>query len=219
MRSVLRKALSYLLVVVMLLGMIPATMAADTDELFGFVGSNMTLGNELVQNYMIDVADIDAPDAYTAIVTQNGETTTRPIRAYNAKYYCVSYGVAAKEMADEVSVYIVDENGEPVSAVYSRNVRGYAMDLISSTSQPDDVKAFAVDMLNYGASAQLNFNYNTDHPANEYLTEEQQEQYATPAVECANNQVKGDNAYGSNLSLEERILLNVFIEGVPVIDE
>ena len=33
-------------------------------------------------------------------------------------------------------------------------------------------------------------------------------------MECANNQVKGKNFYGSNVSLEDRIILNLFFTGM-----
>ena len=70
-----------------------------------------------------------------------------------------------------------------------------------------------IDMLNYGAAAQEHFKYNTSDLANNALTEEQQA-LATAKVACTNGQVKDATIYGSNLSLEDSILLNTFFKGL-----
>ena len=74
-------------------------------------------------------------------------------------------------------------------------------------------KTLLVDMLNYGAAAQENFKYNTSDLANAKLTDAQKA-LATAAVTCTDGRVKGENYYGSNLSLEEKILLNVYFKNV-----
>ena len=207
MRFFVRKAISCLLAVVMLLGVLPAASAAD--DLFSLAGANMTLGNELVLNFMVDVNDIDASKSYTAVVTHAGETAELPIEKYNADYYCVRYGVAAKEMADRVEVYIVDETGDAVSQVYSRSVKDYADAMLAEGAEGNARMAkLAVDMLNYGAEAQKYFHYNENVYANADLTEEQQAMGGTDK-DSTNALVAGQNFMGANLSLEEQILLNL----------
>ena len=67
-------------------------------------------------------------------------------------------------------------------------------------------------MLNYGAEAQTYFGYNTGNLANADLTLSQKD-LATKAVSCTNKQVRGANFVGSNLTLEDRILLNLMFTG------
>ena len=206
-----RKIVSLVLIAALCLSFAVPVLA--TEGLFSIAGSNMTLGNELVLNFMINVTDIDDLSDYTALVTHGAETTELPLREYNAKYHCVSYGVAAKEMADDVVVQIYDANGNAVSQTYTGSVRSYAAKALASTATTEKVKTMVVDMLNYGAAAQQHFKYNTDDLANNILSEEQK-LMATGTVSCINGQIKGDNCYGSNLSLEECILLNMFFSGM-----
>ena len=70
-------------------------------------------------------------------------------------------------------------------------------------------------MLNYGAAAQVQFNYDTENLANADLTEEQKAS-AIPSVEVNDQRVKGTGYIGSNLSLENQILMNMFFNGTIV---
>ena len=66
-------------------------------------------------------------------------------------------------------------------------------------------------MLNYGAAAQTYFKYNTADLANALLTDAQKA-LATAEVACTDKSVKGANYYSTNLSLEDKILLNVYFK-------
>ncbi|MBQ9967935.1 MAG: Ig-like domain-containing protein, partial [Oscillospiraceae bacterium] len=86
-------------------GTITKTAVEDEPEVtekFSFVGSNMTLGNELKLNFMVDTADLK--DGYTALITHKGETVEASFNKYNSTYSFVSQSVAAKEMADAIEV-------------------------------------------------------------------------------------------------------------------
>ena len=168
----------------------------------------MTLGNELKLNVLVKSSDL-ADGTYTAKITNNGETSEAEFTKYNSAYHYISYTVCAKQMADVITVEVLDENGNVVSNPYETSVRDYAMKVMSSASQPAKIKTLVVDMLNYGSEAQLYFGYNAEDLANALLTDAQKA-LATETVACANKQVKGKNFYGSNLSLEECILLNLF---------
>ena len=179
-------------------------------------GSNMTLGNELTLNFMILAEDIQTDKEYTAVLTQsnNDEPLQIPSSDWGSMdaYLFVSYPLAAKEMTDEISIEIVDETGRVYNVPYSTSIRTYAHKLLDSDAS-DDAKTLAVDMLNYGASAQQKFRYNLDDPANSNLTAEQQ-QFATKHVDYRNDRFMDSNVYGSNLTLENRILLNVFFKDI-----
>ena len=108
---------------------------------------------------------------------------------------------------------VFDAEGNAVSNVYTNSIRNYAMGQLNKSSTNAKTKTLLVDMLNYGAAAQENFDYNTEDLANSLLTEEQKA-LATAPVATADHRVKGENYYGSNLSLENKILLNFFFKGV-----
>ncbi|MBQ9968786.1 MAG: hypothetical protein IJO88_08720, partial [Oscillospiraceae bacterium] len=183
--------------------------AADSEAKFSFVGSNMTLGNELVQNFMVNTSDLK--DGYKAQITHNGETVEAAFTKHNSTYSLVSYRVAAKQMADAIEVVVVDENGNAVSEVYTSSVRDYAMKALAAATSTAKVKTMVVDMLNYGAAAQTYFGYNEKDLANKLLTAAQKG-LATDDVACTDKRVKGENYYGSNLSLEDSIILNLYFQ-------
>lgn len=182
-------------------------------------GSNMTLGNRLTINFVIKKEDLQVTGC-TAIVTQTlADGTTRVTRVAQEDwviadiYYKVSAGVAAKEMADMLTIEIIDQNGSVINNAYTTSVRDYAGKVLSSSESTKYIKTMVVDMLNYGTAAQYYFDYNTGKLANGLLSEEQKAD-ATVSVSCANNQIKGTNYHGTNLSLEESILLNMYIGGM-----
>ncbi|MBQ9968659.1 MAG: Ig-like domain-containing protein, partial [Oscillospiraceae bacterium] len=97
-------------------GTITKTAVEDEPEVtekFKFVGSNMTLGNELKLNFMVNTSDLK--DGYTALITHKGETVEASFNKYNSTYSFVSQSVAAKEMADAIEVVVVDADGKEVS--------------------------------------------------------------------------------------------------------
>ena len=207
-----KRLVALILALVLCMGCVVTAAGAETQEKFDFVGANMTLGNELTLNFRVNASDLEPGKTYTAQVTHNGEVTTHPLKAVNASYYSVSYAVAAKQMADTVTVVICDETGAAVSNAYSTSVREYAMKILAMSSMSKLVKTVVVDMLNYGALAQQQFKYNTADLANCLLTPEQQA-LATDTVLSVSEQVKGTNCMGATLTLEYKILLNLMFKG------
>ena len=195
-------------------GTINKKAVEDEEEIkkFDIAGANMTLGNELKLNVLVKAADL-ADGTYTAKITHNGKTTEKTFTKYNSSYYFVTVAVSAKQMADTITVEVYDENGNVVSNPYEISVRAYAMKVLSNSKMTAKVKTLVVDMLNYGAAAQNYFKYNTSDLANALLTDAQKA-LATSDVTCTNSQVKGANFYGTNLSLEDKILLNLYFKNV-----
>ena len=184
-----------------------------------FAGSNMTLGNELEVNFLMTKTNLPAGD-YTAVITQKMADGTERVTElamadWNTmgSYHKISARIAAREMADDLYIEIKDAEGYVYNEEYFTSVRGYAGRALASSSTTDFVRIMMIDMLNYGAAAQNHFKYRTDDLANNALTETQQA-LATDKVECANEQVKDATVYGSNLSLEDSILLNTYFKGL-----
>ncbi len=91
--------------------------------------------------------------------------------------YRVTYtGINAKEMGDEftATLYAVASDGTIYySNANTNSIKSFLMGKITDTVSPATLKTLAVDMLNYGAAAQLNFSYDTENLVNADLTDEQ----------------------------------------------
>lgn len=73
--------------------------------------------------------------------------------------------VNAKEMADDVTVYI--KNDESTGKKYTYSIKDYAKDLLTSSDYDNNIKGLVKTMLVYGGYAQLYFGYNTDNLASD----------------------------------------------------
>ncbi len=79
-------------------------------------------------------------------------------------YYEYTAIVNAKEMSDTVYLYV--DGYTAISETYSYSVKDYAKEILTSSDYDSDTKSLVEAMLNYGAYAQLYFDYNTDNLAN-----------------------------------------------------
>ena len=191
-------------------------------ELFNLYGSNMTLGNDLAMNFFVLKSDLVGTDYYVTITKTYAdgradvvETVQYADLVSQGDLWKVTFnGIAAKEMADDIIVVVYNSDGTPASNEYKTTVRDYAMKVVKSTAVANNVKTVAVDMLNYGAAAQEHFKYNTGDLANNLLSAEDQQKYATKEITCTNNYVKGENYYGTVLSLESNIILNLYFVNI-----
>ncbi|MBP3633553.1 MAG: Ig-like domain-containing protein [Oscillospiraceae bacterium] len=182
-------------------------------------GSNMNLGNELQVNFI--VPNLPEGGVYTAYIHQQteeeaGVTHEIPMEqwsVFDATRTRISVRVRAMEMTDALTITIKDADGNFWSEEYTTSVRDYAGKALAAASSTSQMKTLVVDMVNYGAAAQTNFGYKADDLANNQLTDAQKA-LATGTVVCANNQIKGTNNIGSNLALDDCILLNVYFQGL-----
>lgn len=189
-------------------------------EPFYVAGSSMTLGNELELNFLVKKSEIDAVTrsltAYVTHVTEDDEIVWElPEGTWESYdiYYKISVRVMASQMTDQLSIQLKDQRGYIYNHAYSTSVQNYAARTLEQPGTTDAMRTLIVDMLNYGTSAQMYFDYKADDPANAGLTPELQALASAP-VTCVDSRVKGAAYVGSALSLEERILLNVIFDGI-----
>ena len=114
-------------------------------------------------------------------------------------------------MGDELSVIVYNAEGKQISEVWTDSVKSYAMRMLPKATKATD-KAMYVEMLNYGAAAQVQFKYNAENLVNADLTDAQKAM-GIASVELTDERVKGTGYIGSNLTLENQILLNIFFNG------
>ena len=169
---------------------------------------------------------LDPNEEYIARVTRteyDGKTVTQDIPSSEwTAYKSTSSGVprkkisfnnmAAKQMTDILSVVIYNSKNEPVTIAYESSVRKYAMTQIKSiegNANYVDLMAVLVDMLNYGAAAQTQFNYNKEDLANNELTASQKAYGSPDDVTASDLRVKGTGYSTTTLSLENNLVMNL----------
>ena len=175
-------------------------------------GTTMTLGNDLALNFMILKSAVTGEGWYAEVAHGDKITTIEQSEWITAgDYIRIAYnGLAAKAMVDEVTITIYDAEGNALTSK-TDSIRAYAMRMFDSKNGTDALKVALVDMLNYGAAAQIYFNYKSDDLANNLLTDEQKA-LASQTVAMEDQRVKSDRYAGTTLSLEENIVLNFYFD-------
>jgi len=192
----------------------------EAPRLFDIDVSRMVLGNALEFQFGVDQLRIPDKTGCYAVIEKtwaDGSTTTKTISAEEwgtvGVYWAISYdGLAAKEMSDVFNVTIYNADGVAISNAKTDSVRDYVMRNVDN--QSDILRTLMVNMLGYGAAAQLQFNYATDDLANNRLTDTQKSWASTSAKELNSYLVKGTNYMGTRLVLESRIQLQVAFKGM-----
>lgn len=183
--------------------------------------TTILFGNELALNfYMTSSSAFVDGENYYAVVTKTyadgRESVVNYIEkndwGYNGTYFVRAESIAAKEMGDTVTVQIFKGevgSGTAVSELWTDSVLAYSTRLLNNSTVESE-KRYAVDMLNYGAAAQIHFNYNTSNLANASLTSEQKA-LASAEVEKTNQRTNTVGAYKwTTASFESNIVLNLY---------
>lgn len=195
---------------------------AEEKTLFSIAGTSMTLGNDLSMNFYFEKANIAGEDYYVVITKTYADKedviVNIPYSEWidnDASFWKVSFdGIAAKEMCDEIHIQVFSNDGTAVSEKATESIRNYSIRRLANTATSTEEKITLVDMLNYGAAAQIEFNYNTEDLADAKLTEEQKG-LATDEVECAIiTETVNEKAAGSTLVLVNNIVLRMWFKDI-----
>ncbi len=144
--------------------------AAEGDTLTGYT---VTLGDTIGVNFYMQLTDVTLADdtAYMLFTLPNGATVKVFVKdiknASNDGNYKFMCDIAVKEIVDDIKAKLVTAAGE--SEEYTYSVKKYADYIIGDAKYTANEKALAKALLNYGAYAQLMFNYKTDDLANAAL--------------------------------------------------
>ena len=123
-------------------------------------------------------------------------------------------GIFAMEMGDNftATLYCVAED---VTIYYgdalTSSIKTYLMEKLADSTSSAELKTLAVDMLNYGAAAQVNFGYDAENLVNADLTEEQLAlgtQETPDAIDTSVTAGEGGKIT-TNVSLQSKVLLYV----------
>ncbi len=194
---------------------------------------SISVGAEMTVSYNIMGADVNScTDFYLEVTKEvaNGEpiTTVYGIRADREQMtawvdpatgevlmYQVTYkGINAKEMGDDFSttLYAVDEDGTLCCGnTVVASIKSFLVEKIDEEASIPELRTMAVDMLKYGAAAQVRLGYDTEHLVTAELTEEQLSfatQELPEAVDCTASTGSGANV-STNITVTSRVQLNL----------
>ena len=162
---------------------------------------SISLGDNIGVNFKVNAAIADHLEfsiggtALTKQVTANGDGTST-----------VSVGLAAAQMADTITI---KGCGAEYEKTYS--VVDYAKDILGG-EYSDETKALVTEMLNYGAAAQMHFQYNTENLVKEDYTKDQSLTLEAAAVEVADS-MNGLGYYGASMLFRNKIAVRFYFTG------
>lgn len=141
-------------------------LCGHTITLDGTIGVNfyMTLSNDV----------LNASDTAYMQFTVKDKTQTVSVKdaKRSGEYYIFRCDIVAKEMTEEITAQMYLSDGNAVGEAYKYTVRDYAIYILNHSSNYTTATVNLVkSMLNYGAAAQIYFNYNTSDLANSVVTD------------------------------------------------
>ena len=197
------------------------------------VHMSATLNDKISMNIYFEVSEALLKDenAYVEFKVMDGEKAiTKKVLVKDLKqvkgYYEASMPLFARQMSDEVilDVYTTKEDGAvSKDASYSYSIVNYANKVLAKEDLTAEEKAIVEAMLNYGAMAQVYFDYNTANLANANITNKDYEKVTADQLASYAAQVSGEIAgikYGtSNLRLlSETAIRHHFVVGAEIAD-
>ena len=135
------------------------------------ISYSTSLGGNIAMNFYVELSEdlVADPDAYIQF-TFAGQTKKVPLcdGVPSGTSYRFACPITSKNMTDEITAQVYNANG-PVGDPKTMAVDTYCNWIIANTSDQKTINLMKA-MLNYGASAQMLFNYRTDDLANAALS-------------------------------------------------
>ncbi len=179
-----------------------ASIVSKYEDFYLEVSKNVAGGEPIVTTYGVS-------EGHTAMGSMNHPVTGAALM-YNAAYN----GINAKEMGDNfaTTLYAIDANGKVYKGeTVVRSIKDYLLGKLEDTSSIPELKTMAVDMLKYGAAAQVNFNYDTENLVTDVLTEEQLALATQEIPEASDDaSVTGEGAnVNTNITVNSKVELSL----------
>ena len=136
------------------------------------ISYSTSLGGNIAMNFYVELSDdlVADPDAYIQFGFA-GKTVNVPVSegVLSGTSYRFACPITSKNMTDDITAQVYNADG-PVGAPKTMAVDTYCNWIIANTSDQKTINLMKA-MLNYGASAQMLFNYRTDDLANAALAD------------------------------------------------
>ena len=188
------------------------TVTEEIPCLAGDVESwSLTLGGDLTVNFKMRIHP-DIQDSACVVISVAGESVCYTVSQFipdESGGYLFSVPVAAAQMADTITVQIV--NGEDASVTKSYTVVDYARYVLAS-SQMSSYHSLVKEMLNYGAAAQTYFGYRTDSLVNAGIADGGQAELpdSTNGEQIVSGRAEGVSFYGAALLFENKTAMRFY---------
>ena len=207
-KAILRCVLAVLLTVA-LLGAV-AVLAFAEDSATGEIETvSVSLGEDIIVKFRTTAG---TGDGSKVVVVFNGETTEITENVNGVFAYA---GVTPQHFNDELTATLYNAEGTQLGEAKTFSVQSYLEGLLKleygesgckSALQYDAMKELAVDLLNYGAAAQLYRGEDTEHLANAGLTTEQKAlATAKIAVSKTDKAVSGEAWVGAGVRFDYKL--------------
>jgi len=192
------------------------SVGAEMTVIYNIMGADVNSYKDFYLEVKKDVAGGEPVTTVYGITADREQMTAKVNPATGeALMYQVTYkGINAKEMGDNFSttLYAVGEDGTIYyGTTVVDSIKSYLVGKIDAESSIPQLKTMAVDMLKYGAAAQVRLGYNTENLVTADLTEEQLS-YATVEIPEAVNYVATTGtgvAVNTNITVTSRVQLNL----------
>ena len=172
---------------------------------------NITLGDDLRPNFHIQVTDGAVDSAVINISVGNGAVVSYAISQLpktEEGYYVASVALAAAQMTDEIKIEIVVDGQVQQTKTYT--VKQYAQTVLDDQDM-SQYHNLVLNMLNYGAKAQLYFAHNSDNLANAGNEIEYPAKVPEVALETVKSgEVSGISFYGASLLYLNKIAVRYY---------
>ena len=184
------------------------------DMLVGEVsGWNVTLQDDLQVNFHLNISQsIESTARVRIVVGEEGYTfRVSGLEKTEDGLYVASVNIAAAQMTDFIFVTVI--NGSDLAETASYTVRGYA-DTILADESFSEYHTLVKEMLNYGAAAQLYFDYEEENLANEGITDAGSVEIPDSVdseLSVAGN-AEGVTFYGASLIFRNKIAVRYYFQ-------
>lgn len=183
---------------------------AGLKEKVKFTGTTLTLDGKIGLTFYTNLTSLDGVTA--ASFTVDSTKTVDAVYELKNGYVACTYKLAAKEMTDEVSASIT-VNGEIITSA-ATSAASNANALLNDTNSSDTLKALAKSLLNYGAAAQVQFNYKSTELANASLEDTTVPEIGTSLdATCVDMGVTAEGYKGLSLVLNSETALKLYASG------
>ncbi len=130
-------------------------------------GYSLTLSSNIGVNFFLDLSDFVLEDEQAKVVFEYADTTLEvPVAegTPDENGYKFTCPVPAKDMTSDITCRVVSKDTQ--SRTFTQSVKGYAEEMLANQEEYKEELPLVKDMLNYGAAAQVYFEYNTNNLAN-----------------------------------------------------
>ena len=175
---------------------------------------NLTLDDNLSVNFKIFI-DETIYDTAQVLITVCGNTTCYDVKELplntEDNSIIVSSVVAAAQMGETITVQIT--NGEDTSVTKTYSVLQYAQAVLADGAL-SSYHPLIKEMLNYGAMAQVYFDYDAENLVNDGITDAGKATVPETAEDIAiSGKISGLNLYGTSLVYRDRIAVRYYFTG------